>query len=109
MGGSAKAFPFLLPVCCRPILPSIPASRVLPWPPFIDPITPGKHELPMRRWLAQLTSPISRWLPAHATQTMTDILPQPRIIPRPEHGISRKDISPEALKVLYRLNDAGFE
>ncbi|MEW9798866.1 polynucleotide adenylyltransferase PcnB [Alteromonas sp. CYL-A6] len=30
-------------------------------------------------------------------------------MPRSEHGISRKDISPNALKVLYRLNGAGFE
>jgi len=32
----------------------------------------------------------------------------PRIIPRGEHGISRKQISPNALKVLYRLHEAGF-
>lgn len=30
------------------------------------------------------------------------------ILSREEHGISRKDISPNALKVLYRLGDAGF-
>ncbi|WP_201346130.1 polynucleotide adenylyltransferase PcnB [Thiohalobacter sp. COW1] len=30
------------------------------------------------------------------------------IIPRPEHGISRSLISPNALKVLNRLNQAGF-
>ena len=35
---------------------------------------------------------------------MTD----PQIIPRAEHGVSRKDISPNAVKVLYRLKDAGF-
>jgi poly(A) polymerase len=28
---------------------------------------------------------------------------------RGEHGISREDISPNALKVMYRLNGAGFE
>src|SRR5471030_3116246 len=28
---------------------------------------------------------------------------EPRIIPREEHPISRKDIDPDALKVLYRL------
>lgn len=33
----------------------------------------------------------------------------PRIIPRDQHCISRADISPYALKVLYRLHDAGFE
>ena len=33
--------------------------------------------------------------------------PAPRIIPRSEHPISRKKIDREALKVLYRLRDAG--
>src|SRR5512135_1350743 len=37
-----------------------------------------------------------------------DELPQPRIVPRAEHPISRKNIDPEALKVLYRLHDHGF-
>ena len=32
----------------------------------------------------------------------------PRIYTRGEHGISRKSISPSALKVLYRLDGAGF-
>ena len=32
----------------------------------------------------------------------------PRIIPRPEHQVSRKNIDREALKVLYRLRDAGY-
>jgi poly(A) polymerase len=35
-------------------------------------------------------------------------LPEPVIIPRSEHPISRKDIDREALKVMYRLRDAGF-
>ncbi len=34
---------------------------------------------------------------------------QPVIIPRPEHTISRANISSSALKVLYRLKEAGFE
>ena len=33
----------------------------------------------------------------------------PLIIPRSEHSISRAAISPNALKVLYRLNDAGYQ
>lgn len=33
---------------------------------------------------------------------------QPTIIPRTSHSISRKDINQNALKVLYRLHDAGF-
>ncbi len=32
----------------------------------------------------------------------------PRIIPRPEHTISRANISEQARKVLYRLHDAGY-
>ena len=34
---------------------------------------------------------------------------EPRIIPRSEHTISRSGISPNALRVLYRLRDAGFQ
>jgi len=30
-------------------------------------------------------------------------------IPRPEHSVSRRSISPNALKVLYRLKDAGYQ
>src|SRR5437773_1856367 len=30
-------------------------------------------------------------------------MPEPRTVPRAEHSISRKDIDPDALKVLYRL------
>jgi poly(A) polymerase len=32
----------------------------------------------------------------------------PRVIPRSEHSISRSHISPNSLRVLYRLRDAGF-
>ena len=32
----------------------------------------------------------------------------PTIIPRAEHPISRRDIDPDALKVLYRLKEGGF-
>ncbi|MGH8299106.1 MAG: polynucleotide adenylyltransferase PcnB [Steroidobacteraceae bacterium] len=33
---------------------------------------------------------------------------KPRVIPRGEHTVSRSHISPNALRVLYRLKDAGF-
>ncbi len=36
-------------------------------------------------------------------------LPRMAVIPREQHTISRKDISENALKVLYRLNKAGYE
>ncbi|WP_072006910.1 MULTISPECIES: polynucleotide adenylyltransferase PcnB [Mangrovibacter] len=40
-----------------------------------------------------------------------EVLMQPKmtVIPREQHTISRKDISENALKVLYRLNKAGYE
>jgi poly(A) polymerase len=31
-----------------------------------------------------------------------------RVVPRDQHNVSRRDISPNALRVLYRLRDAGF-
>src|SRR5690606_31566298 len=34
--------------------------------------------------------------------------PRPKIIPRSEHPISRANISSNALKVLYRLKNAGY-
>ncbi|KAA2285567.1 polynucleotide adenylyltransferase PcnB [Arenimonas fontis] len=43
------------------------------------------------------------------TDTPTPTPAQPLLVPRAEHGISRKDISPNALRVLYRLRDAGFQ
>src|SRR6201988_399893 len=33
---------------------------------------------------------------------------EPRVIPRAEHTLSRRDIDPDALKVLYRLRQADF-
>ncbi|MFY8274125.1 polynucleotide adenylyltransferase PcnB [Pseudoalteromonas sp. SSDWG2] len=36
-------------------------------------------------------------------------LSEPLIIPRSEHGISRAQFSPNALKVLYRLKDGGYD
>jgi len=35
--------------------------------------------------------------------------PPARVIPRAEHSISRSAISPNALRVLYRLREAGYE
>src|ERR1700704_2389936 len=33
---------------------------------------------------------------------------EPRIVPREEHPISRRDIDPDALKVLYRLRQGEY-
>jgi poly(A) polymerase len=43
------------------------------------------------------------------TDTAQSIPHTPLIIPRSEHNISRADISKNALKVLYRLKDAGYQ
>lgn len=47
-------------------------------------------------------------LPAEQPDLFKDLEYHPRIIPRPEHCISRKDIDREALKVLYCLKDNGY-
>ncbi len=36
------------------------------------------------------------------------ISPEPVVVPREGHSISRKDLSPGTLKTLYRLKDAGY-
>src|SRR5262245_60256725 len=46
-------------------------------------------------------------LPPWSVETLSPTMP--RILPRPEHTVSRKDIDPEALKVLYRLKNHGFK
>lgn len=44
-----------------------------------------------------------------APSVASSVLPPLQVISRDQHSISRKDISPSALKVLYRLKDAGYE
>lgn len=46
---------------------------------------------------------------SHLSDSKTAAPIAPRIIPREEHGISRRFISPNALRVLYRLNEAGYQ
>ena len=41
-------------------------------------------------------------------ESRNELAPSLRIIPRDQHIISRKNISKAALRVLYRLNEAGF-
>ena len=41
--------------------------------------------------------------------TDTQSRASPAIIPRSEHNLSRSNVSPNALKVLYRLRNSGFE
>lgn len=47
---------------------------------------------------------MKRKVPASA-----DLNVNPRVIPREQHCISRKNISNGALRVLYRLNEAGYQ
>ena len=52
----------------------------------------------------------SRTLLNNETHAPTSLGPSsPRIVPRSQHSISRADISPNALKVLYRLKEAGYQ
>ncbi len=47
--------------------------------------------------------------PVSGRASLSDLdLSRARVIEREDHCISRKSISPNALKVLYRLNDAGY-
>ena len=48
-------------------------------------------------------------MPDHSSPTPDAATLQLQVIPRDAHPISRKDISPNALRVLYRLRDAGHE
>jgi poly(A) polymerase len=41
-------------------------------------------------------------MPAESTLTLT-------VVPRDAHNVSRRDISPNALRVLYRLRETGFD
>ena len=43
-----------------------------------------------------------------ARSTMAGWMPEPVIIPRADHPISRRDIDPDALKVLYRLQQFNY-
>src|SRR5436305_6360919 len=50
-------------------------------------------------------------MPVHAPYNRTvseNVEVEPRILPRSEHPISRRDIDKNALKVLYRLHNAGY-
>lgn len=61
----------------------------------------------MLKWLKSLSK---KKVPAKPTRTASaHARNDARIIPRSEHGISRKNIDEHALKVLYRLHKEGFQ
>jgi len=47
--------------------------------------------------------------PKNLASSSEQTLSKPVLVPRNEHSVSRKDISRNATKVLYRLNEAGFQ
>jgi poly(A) polymerase len=47
-------------------------------------------------------------MPSQTEPTAAGVHLDLRVIPRDAHPISRRDVSPNALRVLYRLRDAGF-
>ena len=55
----------------------------------------------------KLLERMTRWFKPGSPKN--GILPEPRIIPRDQHPISRKQISRAALDVLYGLHKAGFD
>lgn len=79
---------------------------------------PGRQRRDRRQQVSQAESPQRQQQRQHGRSGQgpqlnpnhqSAVLPPLRVIPRDQHNISRKDISPNALKVLYRLNDAGYE
>ncbi|MEX2988594.1 polynucleotide adenylyltransferase PcnB [Serratia fonticola] len=75
---------------------SAPAEPLATTPPRS---TESGRETPARRPAPRKHPP---FVAAEGTRSMT-------VIPRDQHAISRKDISENALKVLYRLNKSGYE
>lgn len=58
------------------------------------------------RLIVAILNKIGLWLKKATGQKQR--YPAPVVIPRSEHGISRQDLSSNAVKVLYKLKDAGF-
>ena len=63
---------------------------------------PGREE-------AVLYGPIPPGSRGTQFESQNTTAPRPRGAPRAEHPISRAEISPSALKVMYRLKDAGYQ
>lgn len=62
----------------------------------------------MNSLIKNLKQGFTNWL-KEKTVTNTDMQPHSQVISRDQHTISRKDISDNALKVLYRLKKSGYE
>ncbi len=62
----------------------------------------------MRRWYYTPNPNIYKQSPLSRPGSIENIS-EPTVIDRSQHPISRANISPNALKVLYRLKDAGYQ
>src|SRR3970282_903433 len=60
-----------------------------------------------RQWLSTISRGRAA-TPASMQPKNAPVNLMPRTIPRDLHNVSRKDMSPNALRVLYRLREAGF-
>src|SRR3970040_2159569 len=60
-----------------------------------------------RQWLSTISRGRAA-TPASMQPKNNPVNLMPRTIPRDLHNVSRKDMSPNALRVLYRLREAGF-
>ncbi|MEJ2462176.1 MAG: polynucleotide adenylyltransferase PcnB [Candidatus Thiodiazotropha sp.] len=65
----------------------------------------------MKRYTGWLKKKLSGIVGAAGAEAVPwqESLPQPLTVPRDEHNISRSNISRNAVKVLYRLNGAGYQ
>src|SRR5687768_16369212 len=68
-------------------------------------LTPSRGR--MRRY-ARPDPPPARGRGAVGCNTMALRMTEPVIVPRAEHPTSRRDIDPDALKVLYRLQQFNY-
>lgn len=88
---SGKTSPGRQPAAAKPRDPADPARKVAD-------SAPRRQRRPRRDDLHTLPDSLRKL-----------DLSEAKVIPRTDHNISRRDISPNALKVLYRLNDAGYQ
>lgn len=58
--------------------------------------------------MSSIIKSVKRWFASPAVES-SGSSNRTQIISRDQHSISRKDISENALKVLYRLSNAGYE
>jgi len=98
--------------------PARESQRAAPFERYHQDRPQGRNRRDRRPAVSQSESPQRQQQRQHSRNTngpqlspnhQSSVLPALKVIPRDQHNISRKDISPNALKVLYRLNDAGYE